>query len=103
MTKPAGTLEQTVSGNVRRKFTTKETAQLIRVALKAAFPSVTFSVTTKYASCYSATSVSWTDGPTVAEVEQVTDRFSSKTFDGMTDSTNYHEQIVNGERVSYSG
>lgn len=98
-----GQLERTVSGGMRLKFTTKETAQLIRQALRQAFPGVTFSVITKYGSCYSATNVRWTDGPTQPEVERVTNRFSSKSFDGMTDSTNYHEQIVDGQRVSYSG
>lgn len=98
-----GQLEQTVSGGPRLKFTTKETADLIRQALRQAFPAVKFSVRTDYASCYSATNVRWTDGPTRAEVERVTGRFSSRRFDGMTDSTTYHEHVVDGQRVSYSG
>lgn len=96
-------IEQTVSGSERVKFSTKETAQAIRVALKAAFPSVKFSVRTSYASMTSSTDISWTDGPTVGEVELITNQFTSRGFDGMTDSTTYHEQVVDGQRVSYSG
>lgn len=97
------TTEQTIHGKTRIHYTTKETAQCIREALKVAFPGVKFSVTTSYASMTSSTNVSWTDGPTEPEVERITDRFSSKSFDGMTDSTNYHSQVVNGQTVSYSG
>lgn len=92
-----------VSGGERLEYTCKETAQLIRLALKAAFPGQKFGVTTAYGSMYSATNVRWTDGPTEPEVERVTDRFSSKSFDGMDDSTHYHEQDVDGQRVRYSG
>lgn len=87
----------------KRSYTTKETAEAIRAALKAAFPAVKFSVRTSYASMTSSTSVRWTDGPTTAEVEHVTDRFTSRGFDGMTDSTTYHTQDVDGVRISYSG
>lgn len=98
-----GTMTTLIDGSTRRDFNTKETAQLIREALKAAFPGFKFSVTTKYASCYAATSIRWTDGPTEDEVELVTDKFTSQGFDGMTDCTTYHDQIFNGERVSFSG
>ncbi len=96
-------IQETVSGGTRTRYSTKETAQLIRLALKQTFPGVKFSVTTAYASMTSATSIKWTDGPTEPEVELVTNRFTSRGFDGMTDSSTYHEQIVDGQRVSYSG
>jgi hypothetical protein len=92
-----------VHGGERLEYTCKETAQLIRLALKAAFPGQKFSVTTAYGSMYSATNVRWTDGPTEPEVSRITDRFTSKTFDGSDDSTHYHEQDVDGQRVQYSG
>ncbi len=98
-----GTIERTVSGGTRLKFTTKETAQLIRQALRLRFRGVKFSVRTEYASMYSGICINWADGPTQPEVERVTDRFTSRGFDGMTDSTTYHEQLVDGQRVSYSG
>ncbi len=97
------TAQTTVSGNDRLSYSTKETAQCIREALKRAFPGVKFSIRTSYASMTSSTHVQWTDGPTQDEVERVTDRFTSKSFDGMTDSTNYHEQEFNGQRVQFSG
>lgn len=84
-------------------YSTKETAGFIRLALKAAFPSQKFSIRTSYASMTSSTDIKWLDGPTEAEVEHVTNAFTSKSFDGMTDSTNYHNQEVNGQLVSYSG
>jgi hypothetical protein len=86
-----------------KHYTTKETAQLIRAALKTAFPGVKFSVRTSYASMTSSTDVRWTDGPTTPEVERVTDAFTSRGFDGMTDSTTFHDQDFGGERVSFSG
>ncbi len=85
-------------------YTTKETAQFIREALKKNFPGTKFSVTTSYASMTSSTNVTWTDGPTDAEVEAITNRFTSRGFDGMTDSTTYHNQKNEaGFVVSYSG
>lgn len=85
------------------QYSTKETAQAIRAALRAAFPAVRFSVTTKYGSMYAAVNIGWTDGPTEPEVDRITGRYSSKTFDGSDDSTHYHDQIVDGARVRYSG
>ena len=91
------------NGSERLDYSTKETAQCIREALKAAFPGGKFSVTTSYASMTSATSIRWTDGPTEPEVEYVTNRFTSKTFDGSDDSTHYHAQDFHGQRVQFSG
>jgi hypothetical protein len=102
-TLPTGRLNELTNGTTRREFNTKETAILIRAALKAAFPGQKFSVTTSYASMTSSTSIRWTDGPTQPEVELITDRFTSRGFDGMTDSTTYHSQELNGEPVTYSG
>lgn len=83
------------------RYTTKQTAQFIREALKAAFPGVKFSVRMPYGN---KTLVSWTDGPTVAEVERVTNQFTSQGFDSMTDCPTYHSQVnAKGEAVRYSG
>lgn len=53
----------------------------IRKELKAAFPTVKFSVTSEYDSVR----VNWTDGPTVKMVEAVTGKYQSGSFDGMND------------------
>jgi hypothetical protein len=92
-----------IDGSTVLQFSTKETAQAIREALTIAFPRVKFSVRTQYYSMGSSTHVRWTDGPTEPEVDRVLDRFSSRTFDGMTDSTQYHMQEWQGQLVSYSG
>jgi hypothetical protein len=84
-------------------YSTKETAQFIRAALKTAFPGVKFSVRTSYASMTSSTDVRWTDGPTVPEVDRIAKRFTSKSFDGRDDSTHYHTQTFEGREVSFSG
>lgn len=92
-----------VDGTERESYSTKETAEIIRKALKVAFPGIKFSVRTKYGSCYSATDISWTDGPTQEQVEWVTSDYTSRSFDGQTDSTNYHSQTFNGRLVKFSG
>lgn len=92
-----------IDGREVTSYTTTETAAFIRAALKAAFPGVKFSVRTSYYSMGSSVYVGWTDGPTTPEVERVTDRFTSKSFDGSDDSTHYHSQIVDGREVEYSG
>src|SRR6185436_13773425 len=97
------TTQTLLDGTTRTDYTTKETAQLIREALKAAFPGFKFSVRTSYASMTSSTDISWTDGPTQPEVDRVVNAFTSRGFDGMTDSNTYHNQTVNGQAVHYSG
>jgi len=98
------TNDSLVHGGSRTEYNTKETAEAIRLALKTAFPGFKFSVRTAYASMTSSTHVRWTDGPTEAEVERVTNGFTSKSFDAQDDSTHYHEQQTpDGARVQYSG
>jgi hypothetical protein len=66
-----------------------ETAKLVRQALKAAFPGVKFSVRSHTYSMGANISVNWTDGPTEAAVNAITDGYRSVDFDGMTDSTTH--------------
>jgi hypothetical protein len=85
-------------------YNTKETAKFVRVALKEAFPGTKFSVTTDLYSGGSAVRITCVDNSiSRSEIESVVDKFESQKFDGMTDSTNYFSQTVNGEKVSYSG
>lgn len=59
----------------------------IRKDLKKHFPGVKFSVRTSRSS---SVTVSWTDGPTDAQVEAVVNRYKAGSFDGMTDCYEFH-------------
>jgi hypothetical protein len=63
----------------------------IRIELKAAFPGVKFSVKSERFSMGNAIRISWTDGPTSAQVEEITRRYEAGDFDGMTDCYNYRK------------
>lgn len=84
-----------------RRISTTDTAKLIRAALKAAFPKITFSVKSKSYSGGSSINVSWTDGPITKEVEAITNTFQGASFDGMTDLKSYHDSDLNGEKVRF--
>lgn len=60
----------------------KETNQLIRAALKRAFPSIKFTVRSYGGR---STRVGWVDGPTVDQVEAITEQYGSARFDGSVD------------------
>ncbi|KFM94861.1 hypothetical protein D0U04_21535 [Bacillus clarus] len=62
-----------------------ETAKKIRKELKKAFPGVKFSVRSSSYSGGSSVDVNWKDGPMRKEVEQITEKFNSCSFDGMQD------------------
>lgn len=64
-------------------------AKNIRIELKAAFKGVKFSVKSESFSGGNAIRVNWTNGPTVAQVEEITNKYKAGTFDGMTDCYNY--------------
>ena len=64
-------------------------ARNIRTELKRAFPAVKFSVRSDSFSMGNSVDISWTDGPTSKQVEAITNKYESGTFDGMTDCYNY--------------
>lgn len=68
-----------------RYLSCAETAKLIRVALKKAFPGVKFSVRSHTYSGGASIRVGWTDGPTTKMVEAVTNAYAGGGFDGMID------------------
>lgn len=75
-----------------------QTARKIRAELKAEFPGIKFSVTT----CKrggSSVSIHWIDGPTKTAVEAIVGMFESASFDGMTDSEDYHGYIQDGNLI----
>lgn len=75
------------AGEDRDSLTTA--ARNLRKLLRAAWPGVKFSVRVERFSGGDSMDVSWTDGPTPAEVDAIADRFAAGSFDGMTDSYSY--------------
>lgn len=69
-----------------------ETAKLIRVALKAAFPGVKFSVRISHAG--GSTDISWDNGPTMTQVKAATAQYESEGFDAMQDMRTYAEPTL---------
>lgn len=67
-----------------------DTAKLVRKALKRAFPLTKFSVRSDSYSMGAAIDVGWTDGPTAAQVEAITNPFRGAGFDGMIDLKTYN-------------
>jgi hypothetical protein len=92
----------------KTRFTTTETARLIRKALKQAFPGVKFSVRSSSYAGGSSISVRWMDGPTVDDVNGTVNRYQGADFDGMTDMKTYRDSTLVAnedgsiEEVSYS-
>jgi hypothetical protein len=74
---------------VRERASAAESSKLLKRALAARFPSTKFSVTIDRGTAYGCASVRWTDGPTVALVDEVVNPFKGQGFDGSTDSS-YH-------------
>jgi hypothetical protein len=66
-------------------LTHADRAKLIRSALKTAFPSVKFSVTTSTYSMGGDVRVSWMDGPRSRDVEAIAGTYQTKGFDGSID------------------
>lgn len=64
-------------------------AKNIRKELKANFPGIKFSVTTSQYSMGNSIRVQYTNGPGTKKVEEITNRYISGWFDGMTDCYNY--------------
>lgn len=75
-----------------RSYTTTGTAQLIREALKAAFPGVKFSVTSESFANGSSVSIAYTDGPSRKQVAQVYAAFKSGHYNSSEDIYEYHRE-----------
>lgn len=78
----------------KRYVSCVDTAKLVRKALKAEFPTTKFSVRSSSYSGGASIDVSWTDGPTGAQVDAVTFLYRGATFDGMTDMKSHHDSIL---------
>lgn len=66
-------------------------AQNLRAQLKARWPGVKFTVTTKRYTGGSSLSVRWIDGPAVSLVDAIADRYQADRFDGQTDCYDYSD------------
>src|SRR5262245_19571718 len=67
-----------------------ETAKLLRVQLKRAFPGIKFSVRSSTYAGGASSRVGWTDGATSAAVDRVCAPFRGGDFDGMIDLKTYN-------------
>lgn len=85
-----------------REISETETAKMVRQRLKAAFPTTRFSVTTKKYSGGSSITVHWQDGPTDADVTAQVGAFHGAEFDGMQDLKEYHDALLDGQRVRFA-
>jgi hypothetical protein len=88
---------------MEKHYSLTETANLIRKALRGAFPDVKFSVTTKRYTGGSSISVSYNNGPRTKDVYTIAHLFEGAGFDGMTDSTYFHKpKAFQGELVTFN-
>jgi hypothetical protein len=80
-------------------ISTKDTAAMLRGALRTTFPGVKFSVRISRGTAYGWLDVSWEDGPTMRQVDEVAGRYEGSRFDGMDDA--YHR--VPNSLVAFAG
>jgi hypothetical protein len=73
---------------------TKDVAKLVRAELRAAFPGVKFSVRCSAGTASSWMNVSWADGPTTGQVDEIAGRFEGRKFNGMTDSYDHQGSVL---------
>jgi hypothetical protein len=87
-----------------RYLSVVDTAKLLRVALKKAFPGVKFSVRSSSYSGGASIRVAWKDGPLEKAVERVAKGYEGANFDGMIDMKNYksHWLLPDGSVASVS-
>lgn len=64
---------------------TSEAAAMMKAALRAAFPGVAFSVRKGRGTGCWWLRVTYTDGPTSSVVQEITDRYTGRKFNAMTD------------------
>jgi hypothetical protein len=70
---------------VTEYISTKDTAKLVRQALKNAFPGVKFSVRISTGTASAWMNVSYSDGPREDDVRAITARYEGRKFNSMTD------------------
>jgi Large polyvalent protein associated domain 29 len=80
-----------------KTYNAVQAAKFVRKELKGSIPQVKFSVT----SSHHTVSISWVNGPTRKQVEEVSRKFGGMTFDGMDDGTKYSQSTIDGESVQF--
>lgn len=84
----------------RQWISTANTAKLIRVDLKAAYPGIKFSVITRHVG---SVSVNWTDGPTTKHIDHLLNKYVCSSFDGMIDlKTTFEYEDEEGTMIRYA-
>lgn len=82
-------------------LTCAETAKLVRQALKARWPTLRASVTSKVYSGGASIRVHYVDGPPPRVVAREVKRFEGADFDGMIDLKTYKTGTLNGSPVHF--
>lgn len=87
-------------------LTCAETAKLVRIALKAKFQGVKFSVRSSVYAGGASIYISYTNGPKADDVEKVAHLYEGATFDGSQDLKEYHSSLMtdangNTEKVDF--
>lgn len=86
---------------MRKHITKKDTANMIRKALKEAFPDLKFSVVSSGSSMCSVLNISWEDGANETQVSSIVSRFKGASFEAVDDSKEYRYHMLDGEEVSF--
>jgi hypothetical protein len=82
------------------RYTTVETAKLIRAELKAQFPTIKFSVRKEH---YGVLNISFDGTKEIKEaVDVIAAKYECGSFDGMTDCMNYSSKRVGDLLIDYS-
>lgn len=84
-----------------RHIDAKETAKIIRAELKKEFPKDKFSVRIHRYSMGASVNINYSNGSSLKAVNRVLSQFKGKTFDGMTDMSEYHNTTWKGEEVCF--
>lgn len=84
-----------------KKYSLAETAKIIRQELKDKFPKTKFSVRSERYSMGGSINVSWQDGYSLKQVEQVVKRFSCKGKMQVDDYVPYVNDIWEGQEVRW--
>ena len=89
--------------NKGKKTSHAAASAAIKAELSKAFPSVKFSVRSDSFSMGNSVDISWQNGPTVAQVEAISQKYQYGSFNGMEDiyeTTNYRDDIPQAKWVS---